>query len=131
MADVRLSVLGIRLPFAVLGDVAAGEPPAAGRVRVPATPAELTQALTVGEAVIGDCESNPVALLTDLTVSGPTVSGLTVSGTPEPGAGWIEGALLPVDPDVAALPVRKGETRVVVAPARPLTAADVEHLRAL
>jgi sulfate adenylyltransferase len=130
MADVRLSLLGIRLPFAVLGDVAAGEPPAAGRVRVPATPAELTQALTVGEAVIGDCESNPVALLTDLTVSGPTVSGLTVSGTPEPGAGWIEGALLPVDPDVAALPVRKGETRVVVAPARPLT-ADVEHLRAL
>jgi sulfate adenylyltransferase len=131
MADVRLSLLGIRLPFAVLGDVAAGEPPAAGRVRVPATPAELTQALTVGEAVIGDCESNPVALLTDLTVSGPTVSGLTVSGTPEPGAGWIEGALLPVDPDVAALPVRKGETRVVVAPARPLTAADVEHLRTL
>jgi sulfate adenylyltransferase len=131
MADVRLSLLGIRLPFAVLGDVAAGEPPAAGRVRVPATTAELTQALTVGEAVIGDCESNPVALLTDLTVTGLTVSGLTVSGTPGPGAGWIEGALLPVDPDVAALPVRKGETRVVVAPARPLTAADVEHLRAL
>jgi sulfate adenylyltransferase len=121
VADVRLSLLGFRLPFAVLGDAAAGEPPAPGRVRIPATATQIAQALALGEAVVGDCESTPVALLSELTAP----------GSPAPDAGWIEGRLLAVDPDVAALPVRKGETRVVIAAARPLTAPDLEQLREL
>jgi sulfate adenylyltransferase len=115
VTDVRLALLGIRLPFAALGDVTAGEPPREGRVRIPATGDEISKALAVDEVVVGDCESTPVALLTELTA----------------GDGWIEGRLSAVGDVPAGLPVRKGETRVVVCPARPLTEGDVESVRGL
>jgi sulfate adenylyltransferase len=116
VADVRLSLLGARLPFAVLGDLAVGEPPGVGRIRVPADPDDIEKALAGDELVIGDSESTPLAVLTELTTT--------------PGASWIEGRLRPVDDAGLGLPVREGDTRVVVAPARPLTTSDVEQVRA-
>lgn len=118
VADVKLSLLGIRLPLAVLGDPVPGEPPPAGRVRIPASADEIGRALAVGELVIGDCDSTPVGSLSDL-------------GAASADAGWIEGRLLAVDPQAAALPMRESEGRVVVIPGRPLTEPDLEHLRGL
>jgi sulfate adenylyltransferase len=114
VADVRLALLGVRLPFAVLGDVTVGEPPSDGRVRIPAGADEIARALTVGEVVVGDCESTPVAVLTELSAG--------------PEAGWVEGRLAGVG-EGAEVPERRGGTRVVVCPARPLTEVDVEGVR--
>ncbi len=113
VADVRLALRGVRIPVAVLGDVTVGEVPERGRVRVPATDDEITKAMTIGELVVADCESTPVAVLTELAS----------------GDGWIEGQLAGVGAAGAVVPVADGETRVVVCAARPLTEVDVEQLR--
>ena len=113
VADVRLALRGVRIPVAVLGDVTVGEGAARGRVRVPAGADEIAKALTVGELVVGDCESTPVAVLTELAA----------------GDGWVEGRLSGVGAAGAVVPVAEGETRVVVCAARPLTETDVEQLR--
>ncbi|WP_238157932.1 adenylyl-sulfate kinase [Kribbella voronezhensis] len=93
-----------------------GEPPADGRVRIPAGEDDIARALVAGEVVVGDCESTPVAVLSDLSSS--------------PDAGWIEGRLAGVG-EGAELPAASGRTRVVVTSARPLTEADVESVRRL
>src|SRR5882757_8614714 len=98
VADVRLALLGVRLPFAVLGAVTAGEPPREGRIRIPATGNEISKALAAGEVVVGDCESKPVALLTQPLTAGPLTTG------DEPG--WIEGELSPIGDAANTLPAR-------------------------
>ncbi|TWD83291.1 sulfate adenylyltransferase [Kribbella amoyensis] len=118
IADVGLSLSGIKVPLAVLGDAVLGHPPAPGRVRVPATADEIGRALLASEVVIADGESTPVAILSELAISSPD-------------AGWIEGRLHPVGPEPLGLPARVGGSRVVVVPGRPLTAADLKSLRAL
>jgi sulfate adenylyltransferase len=115
LADVRLAMLGVRLPLAVLGDDVEGEPPSTGRVRIPATPDELDRALVAGGLIIGDCEATPVGSLTDLTTG--------------PDGDRIEGRLVAVE--TSALPLRQGESRVVVVAERPLTEPDLQHLRKL
>ncbi len=114
-ADVRLALLGGKPPFAVLGDSATGEPPAGGRVRLPASDAEAAAALAAGELTIADAESAPLALLAE----------------PSAGTGWIEGRLSPSGPApvVAGLPPRTRPGRIVAVLARPLTDADLDGLR--
>jgi sulfate adenylyltransferase len=124
VADVRLALLGIRLPFAVLGDVTAGEPPAEGRVRVPASGEQIAKTMAAGEAVVGDCESMPVALLTELTSSLNTPNAET-----DAQQGWIEGRLAGVGEAGGGVAGAEGRGRVVVCAARPLTEADVEGVR--
>ncbi|WP_238165916.1 adenylyl-sulfate kinase [Kribbella caucasensis] len=113
LADVRLAMLGVRLPLAVLGDDVEGEPPSAGRVRIPVTADELDRALVAGGLIIADCESTPVGSLADLSTG--------------PDGEWVEGHLVVA----SALPLRQGESRVVVVAERPLTEPDLQHLRKL
>ncbi|WP_237771457.1 adenylyl-sulfate kinase [Kribbella sp. ALI-6-A] len=115
VADLWLAGHGIRPPFAVLGHDAAGEPPLAGRVRIPATADEIGRALAAGALTIADSESTPVAALTDLTSPRDPADG-----------GWIEGRLVELEP--LAVPARSGPGRVVVVPQRPVTSADLQDI---
>ncbi|MEV6284935.1 adenylyl-sulfate kinase [Kribbella sp. NPDC051770] len=121
VADLWLASHGIRPPYAVLGDDVAGEPPAAGRVRVPAGDDEIAHALEAGALTVADAESTPVARLTELSA----------------GDGWIEGWVgqstgdLSVQGQVGSrgvqVPARSAAGRVVIVAQRPLTSADLRE----
>ncbi|WP_237706794.1 adenylyl-sulfate kinase [Kribbella flavida] len=121
VADLRLVGCGVRVPFAVLGDDVAGEPPVAGRVRIPASADEIGRAVTAGALTIADAESTPVATLVDLTVAEPTAEG----------PGWIEGRLLILGRADAGPVAPQRAARVVVVPRRPLSSADLREIVAL
>jgi sulfate adenylyltransferase len=130
LADVRLTLDGVRLPFAVLGDAVEGTPPP-DRVRL-AVPAELIEAaLVAGQLVVTDTRSTPLAILSELTYDDlrdddPFAGGL-LEGTlrpaprePQPGDRHVAPADLP----------RRREARLVVVVTRPLSSADLKQLDA-
>jgi sulfate adenylyltransferase len=149
LADVRLALDGVRLPFAVLGDAvqvdavpgaapadavlrdAVEGTPALDRVRL-AVPAELIEAaLVAGQLVVTDTRSTPLAVLSDLTYDDlpdddPFTGGL-IEGTLRPAAREPE----PGDRHLAPAEVpRRRDARLVVVVTRPLSTADLKQLDA-
>jgi sulfate adenylyltransferase len=121
LADVRLTLDGVPLPFDTLGGTGREQPPPPGRVRldVPAgTPVRAAGLL------ICDTQSMPMAMLSDpLPVgdgSSPRLEGELVAlpGGPAAGERYRSPAELP----------RHGRARLVVVAGRPLATADVDAL---
>lgn len=125
LADVRLALDGIRLPFEHLGSaVPEQNTPSAGRVRLVIASEVADTAIHAGCLVITDNQAGPIATLSELGPPGP--------GTSQ----WLEGHLSPVLRERLAgdrhrapadLP-RKARSRLVVVVARPLTGADLEAI---
>jgi sulfate adenylyltransferase len=122
LADVQLTLDGVRVPVPVLGagfaDWSERDLPAGGRVRL-SVPHELaTTADAAGVLIVTDTESTPLAVLEDVSTPAPgLVEGvLRATGRSETGA---FGSRRP-----APMP-RTAPARLVVVAARPLGSLDL------
>jgi sulfate adenylyltransferase len=126
LADVRLRLDGVPLPFDTLGGTGSGQPPAPGRVRLDVSADQAGTAVRSGGLLICDTQSMPMAMLSDplpigdgpsLVLEGDLVA---LPGGPVTGERYRSAAELP----------RQGRARLVVVAGRPLTTADVEAVTA-
>ena len=118
LADLRLALDGVRLPFATLGSaVPDQDTPPAGRVRLAVSQEIADAALLAGCLVVTDDQSGPIAKLSELSLHGSES---------------LEGRLSPVlrerapsDRHQAPAELVSDKARLVVVVTRPLTSADL------
>jgi sulfate adenylyltransferase len=119
LADLRLELSGVALPFNVLGDATTGMSlPPTGRARVRLGGIDRADASAHGELVIVDEESHPIAVLDDL------IYDFAASADD----GVVEGCVHSLGHKVEVPQPRIRRSRIVVVPARPLTTTDIRDI---